>query len=73
MGSAAASSGVNHVPEELLSTQRLLGILYTLHLPFPSDWRVELFSGLGWFVFFKLRCFKSNILVHLWSCHLTCL
>lgn len=52
MGSAAASSGVNHVPEELLSTQRLLGILYTLHLPFPSDWRVELFSGLGCFFFF---------------------
>lgn len=73
MGSAAASSsGVNHVPEELFSTQRLPGILYTLHLPFPSHWRVGLFSGLVFF-FFKLRCFKSNILVHLWSCHLTSL
>lgn len=52
MGSAAASScGVNHVPEELLSTQRLHRILYTLHLPFPSDWTVEVFfSGLG-FIF----------------------
>lgn len=47
MGCAAASSsGVNHIPEELFSTQRLLGILYTLHLPFPSHWRVGLFSGL---------------------------
>lgn len=51
MGSAAASSsGVNHIPEELLSTQRLLGILYTLHLPFPSAWTVEFFSGLGFFL-----------------------
>lgn len=57
LGSAAASSsGVNHVPEELLPTQRLPGILYTLHLPFPSAWTVEFFSGLG--VFLNLGVLK---------------
>lgn len=68
MGSAAASSsGVNHVPEELLPTQRLPGILCTLHLPFPQLGQLNFFQVLG---FFKLRCFEGNILVHLWSCHL---
>lgn len=43
----------------LFSTQRLVWILYALHLPFPSDLRVDFFFSP------KCRCFKSNVLVHL--------
>lgn len=55
MGSAAASSsGVNRVPEELL------GILYTLHLPFPSDQRVEVFFRFGLAFFSSLGVLKAT-------------
>lgn len=43
----------------MFSTQRLGWILYVLRLPLPSDLRVDCF------LFFKRRCFESNILVHL--------